>query len=329
VDRRVRLFVTGGSGFIGTNLVDACLERGVDVLNLDPRPPRSAAHRPTWVSGDVGDDVTLRERLREFGPSHLVHLAAVTDQGGASMADYAINVEGVRSVLSAAHAIPGLQRAVFVSTRLVTPLGVVPQCELDYCPPNFYGRTKAIGEQLVRAHRGDLEWVLVRPTSIWGPWAEQPYRNFFLSLAHGTYVHPRGGPIPKHYGFVGNVAHQLLRLLEAPAARMNRRTFYLADPEPVEVGAFAALIRERMGLPPPPSVPVWLLRAAARAGDIAQRTGAVRAAPLTTDRLRNLRTPMLFPMAELAEIVGAPRYTLVEGVDATIAHLRGQGDIPG
>jgi nucleoside-diphosphate-sugar epimerase len=323
----MRVLVTGGSGFIGTNLVSTCRLRGIDVLNLDVRPPRSAEQRDVWRESDVSDPALLRDLMGDFGATHLVHLAAVTDQSGASMAEYGVNVEGVRSVLAAADTRPGLQRAVFTSTRLVTPLGVVPESPLDYCPPNFYGRTKAIGEQLVRSHRGPLEWVLVRPTSIWGPWGEAPYRDFFLSLANGTYVHPRGDRILKHYGYVGNVVHQLLRLLVAPAERVHGRTFYLADPEPIEVGAFAALIRARMGLPPPRSVPVWALRGLGVAGDLARWTGVMTAPPLTTDRLRNLRTPMLYPMDELAEIVGDPAFTLTEGIDATLVHLRETGAI--
>jgi nucleoside-diphosphate-sugar epimerase len=321
----MRLLVTGGSGFIGTNLVRTCRSRGIDVCNVDVRAPRWAAQRDAWWEGDVTDSVLLGHRLRDFGATHLVHLAAVTDQSGDSMADYAVNVEGVRSVLSAVESAPGLQRAVFVSTRLVTPLGVVPESPFDYCPPNFYGRTKAIGEQLVRAHRGPIEWVLVRPTSIWGPWGEEPYRAFFLSLANGTYVHPGGERILKHYGYVGNTVHQLLRILVAPADRVHGRTLYLADPEPIEVGAFAALIRARMGLPPPRTVPVWALRALGAAGDLAQRARVLTAPPLTTERLRHLRTPMLYPMDELVEIVGDPAYTLVEGIDATLAHLRDTG----
>jgi GlcNAc-P-P-Und epimerase len=323
----MRLLVTGGSGFIGTNLVARCLEDGVPVCTLDPSPPKTAEHRPVWSAGDVTDRPTVEALLRDFRPTHLVHLAAETSQAGRSMTDYAVNVHGVETVLAALTAYGALTRAVLASTRLVTELGVVPVSDFDYCPPNFYGRSKVIGEQLVRAHRGPLEWVLVRPTSIWGPWGAEPYRPFFLSLARGTYVHPRGGPVLKHYGYVGNTVHQLLRLLEAPAADVHGRTFYLADPEPVEVGAFAELIRARMGLPPPRTVPLAVLRAVALGGDAARRTGVLGSPPLTSDRLRNLRTSMLYPMEELAAVVGKPAYTLEEGVDATIAHLEEQGDI--
>jgi nucleoside-diphosphate-sugar epimerase len=54
--------------------------------------------------------------MREFKPTHLVHLAAVTDQNGRSMADYASNTDGLRRVLEAATQYGGLQRSVFAST---------------------------------------------------------------------------------------------------------------------------------------------------------------------------------------------------------------------
>ncbi|MDX6327327.1 MAG: GlcNAc-P-P-Und epimerase [Nocardioidaceae bacterium] len=320
-----RVLVTGSSGFIGTNVLDHCLAQDdVAVLGVDLRPPRREPHREHWVQADVTRPHALLGLMKDFAPTALVHLAGEVDQGGRSMGDYAVNVDGVVAALDAAERYGGLHRAVWASSRLVCDLGVQPVCDYDYAPPNFYARSKVIAEQVVRS-RGGVPSVIVRPTSIWGPWGEEPYKAFFVALARGTYVHPRGDRTLKHYGYVGNTAHQLLRLLEAPGDQVVGRTLYLADPAPIEVGAFAAMIRRRMGLPPPRTVPPVLLRGVALAGDLLSRTG--RRAPLTSDRLAHLRTPMLFDLEPLARVTGAPRYTVEEGIDATIRHLREQGDI--
>lgn len=68
----------------------------------------------------------------------------------------------------------------------------------------------------------DLPWVLVRPTSIWGPWFDVPYRNFFLSVARRRYVHPAGKRIHKSFGFVGNITWHLHRLMIAPRPQVAR-----------------------------------------------------------------------------------------------------------
>lgn len=324
-----RILITGGSGFIGTNLVQYYLrDNSVEVRNYDRSTPRDSSHARCWTQGDLLDPVNLRAVMTDFRPTHLVHLAAVTDQAGSSMYDYRINTEGVQVVLSCAASYGGLQRSVLASSRLVCELGEPPSCDFDYYPPNFYGRSKVIGEQLVRAQpAGWGEWVLVRPTAIWGPWGETPYREFFVSLARGTYLHPGNDRVLKHYGYVGNTVYQVDRLLGAPAEHVHGRTFYLADPEPTEVQAFAATIRAAMGLRPPRSAPLALLRVLARAADALTATG-IRELPLSADRLRNLRTPMLFDVAEMSDIVGPLPWSLPDGVRQTIAHLRSQGDIP-
>jgi GlcNAc-P-P-Und epimerase len=323
-----RVLVTGGSGFIGTNLVERLRRDGsTEVRNYDLRAPRCAAHAGLWTVGDIDTTETLAAVMEDFEPTHLVHLAARTDLRGDAMDDYRTNTHGVRVVLEASTSYGRLRRSIFASSRLVCDLGVTPTSEYDYAPPNCYGRSKVVGEQLVRAHHHAGEWIIVRPTSIWGPWGAEPYRDFFLSLARGRYVHPSREAVRKHYGYVGNVAHQIDRLLDAPSDRVQGRTLYLADPEPVDVLAFATAIRRSMGLPPPRSVPVPVLRLAAAVGDLLRASG-VADPPLTSDRLGNLRTTMLFDLEEVDEIVGPLPYDLQEGIDRTVAHLWRQDELP-
>lgn len=321
-----RILVTGGSGFIGTNLVEHLRQaQSTDVISYDVRPPRYAPHAPNWRRGDLRA-TELEPVIREFQPTHLVHLAARTDLNGLSMRDYASNTDGVRAVLDAVLAAGSLERAIFASSRIVCDLGVEPSSEYDYCPPNLYGRSKVIGEQLVRAHGHAGSWVIVRPTSIWGPWGGTPYREFFLSVARGRYVHPGRERIRKHYGYVGNIVFQLDRLLMAPEEQVHSRTFYLADFEPTEVLAFATAIRRELGLSPPRSAPVPLLRLLAKSMD-AMKAAGVADPPLTSSRFNNLRATMLFDLDGVAAVVGALPFTLEQGVSATVAHLRSQGDI--
>jgi GlcNAc-P-P-Und epimerase len=323
-----RILVTGGSGFIGTNLVDRLRRaESTTVANYDIQRPRYEAHAQYWVEGDLLASDRLLATMEEFRPTHLVHLAARTDIDGRSMDGYRSNTDGVQVVLNCVAAYGGLQRAIYASSRLVCELGEAPTSEYDYYPPNCYGRSKVVGEQLVRAHHDHSEWVIVRPTSIWGPWGGAPYRDFFVTLARGTYVHPAHERIHKHYGYVGNVAYQIDRLLTAPAERVHGRTFYLADPQAIEVGSMAAEIRRALGLPPPRSVPISLLRMVARTGD-ALKTAGIIEPPLTSSRLRNLRTEMLYDLAEIDEIVGPLPFSLSEAIDNTIAYLRDHGDIP-
>lgn len=324
-----RILVTGGSGFIGTNLVEFYRGRAdVHVANLDCVPPRNPDHHDLHVSGDVSDEDQVRALLREFRPTELVHLAARTDLAGIAMSDYTVNVDGLAAVLSAAGRTDTVRRAVFASTRLVCAEGVIPVCELDYFPPNPYGRSKAIGEQLVRAARLPYTWTIVRPTSVWGPWGDAPYRNFFRSLARGTYLHPGRETVRRHYGYVGNTVHQIDRLLTLDHSLVHGRTLYLADPTPTDVRAWADLIRAELGRPPVRSAPVVVLRAAGRGADVVNAV-LPRQLPISSSRLRHLREDMLFDLAEVDRLVGPLPFSLDDGVRRTLAHLRDQGDLPG
>jgi GlcNAc-P-P-Und epimerase len=322
-----RILVTGGSGFIGTNLVERYRhDPSTEVLNYDVREPRCAAHADLWQRGDLDGADELFSVMQDFRPTHLIHLAARTDLDGRSMQAYRSNHDGVRVVLGCVGRYGALERSIFASSRLVCDLGEAPTSEYDYFPPNHYGRSKVIGEQLVRAHGPEGGWVIVRPTSIWGPWGRAPYRDFFLSLARGTYVHPAHEAISKHYGYVGNTVFQLDRLLTAPAERVHGRTFYLADP-PIDVWAFAVAIRRTLGRSAPRSVPVPLMQILATSGDALKAAGLTEP-PITSSRLRNLRTTMLFDMNEIDVIVGPLPFTMQDGIDRTVAHLWEQSDLP-
>jgi nucleoside-diphosphate-sugar epimerase len=167
---------------------------------------------------------------------------------------------------------------------------------------------------------------LVRPTSIWGPWFDVPYKTFFLSIARNRYVNVRGQVVDKSFGYVGNTVHEIERLMSAPADRVSGRTFYLADYPPINVGEMAEEIRQRLGAPPLRTVPRAILDPAAKAGDVLKRLGW-RNPPLTTFRLDNLVTEMVFDLAPLQEIVGDLPYSMEEGVRLTTDWLRARGEV--
>lgn len=320
-----RVLVTGGSGFIGTNLVAALLAAGHQVRNVDLRAPMLAQQAPVWTRADILDRDALVAAFRDFRPDLVCHLAARTDMFGARVADYPANTDGVANLIAAARAVSGLQRVVFASSRLVCRIGYQPRDEHDYLPTTAYGESKVIGEQLVRA-AGDTgwDWAIVRPTSIWGPWFGVPYRNFFDVVRRGRYLHPRGHVIRKSFGFVGNTVHQLQQLLGAPAPAIHRRMFYLADYQPIEVRQWGELIRQAFDAPPIRELPLSAMRMAARAGDGLSALGW-KGVPLTSFRLDNLLTEMLHDTGPLREVCGVLPYDIAEAVPVTTSWMQADG----
>ena len=97
-----RVLVTGGSGFIGTNLVDAYRAAAIPVLNLDATAPRNPADINLWREVDIQKPDELRAVLAAFRPSHVFHLAGRTDLRGSRLGDYDANIGGVEVMLTAA-----------------------------------------------------------------------------------------------------------------------------------------------------------------------------------------------------------------------------------
>ena len=314
--------VTGGSGFIGTNLVTAYRRAGVAVTNADIAPPRNPDDRDVWVRVDVMQLEDLHRLFSEVQPTHIFHLAARTDLDGRRVSDYGANVAGVRHLLHAIQNSESVVRTVVASSRLVCRIGYEPSGPDDYCPTTAYGASKIETERLVRGALG-LPAAIVRPTSIWGPWFDRPYRDFFMSIARGHYVHPAGCRIAKSFGYVGNSIWQLHRVMNAPAADVLDRTFYMADDPPLEVGAFADCIAIEMDRRPTRAVPLSVFRTFARVGDAIERTG--RRAPLTSFRLENLLTPMVHNVAPVMRLSAPLPYNQHTGVTETVAWMRRQG----
>lgn len=317
-----RVLITGGSGFLGTNLVGYYRAQGAAVLNLDIAAPRNVEHDDVWRCVDILDRERLLDAVRKFRPTHVLHMAARTDLGGRSVTDYAANVQGVANVIDAVSAADSVRRVGFSSSMLVCALGYRPNGPDDYCPTTPYGMSKVEGERLVRrAVARDYGWVILRPTSIWGPWFGAPYRGFFEAVARRLYVHPRGRKTLRSYGFVGNAVHQIDGMLRAPEEQVDGKVFYVCDYEPLEIEEWGHEIAAVFGVRPPRRVPLALLEAAAWAGDIAKKCGASRV-PLTRFRLRNLLTSAVFDQGAVRAVVGDCPYTRIEGVRETVRWMR-------
>ena len=121
--------------------------------------------------------------MHEFQPEYIIHLAARTDLNGKSVSDYSANIEGVENMVKISNSLASLKRVIYASSRLVCKIGYQPKSYNDFCPTTFYGESKMIGEMIVRNYtKSFYSWSIVRPTSIWGPWFDVPYRNFSMQL---------------------------------------------------------------------------------------------------------------------------------------------------
>lgn len=317
-----RTLVTGGSGFIGTNVVEALLASGTPVLGIDHVPPRNPAHAHVFRRVDICDAGALAAAFDDFRPDLVIHLAARTDLLGTGLEDYAANTVGTSALLTVLAARPQIQRTLFASSMLVCRLGYLPQSPTDYAPNTAYGASKVESERLVRAADPSRKRiVLFRPTSIWGPWFGEPYRIFFDAVIAGLYVHPQGAATRRSYGYVDNAVAQMFALADADAALLDDSLYHLADYAPVDIGAWADLIAAAAGRRRPLRVPMPVMQAAALAGDALKALGWQRP-PMTRFRLSNMTMDAVQDTSAMAALCPALPVSIEDGVARTVAWMR-------
>ena len=311
----MKIIVTGGSGFIGTNVVDYYRKKGWAVLNLDIRAPKQAEANGCWQACDILDYDALDAAFQAFAPDYIIHLAARTDLDGPAVSDYRANTDGVDHVLRAAERLGGLRKLLITSSMLVCHTGYIPRNQYDYAPTTRYGESKVITEQLVWNRPPACDWALLRPTSIWGPWFGVPYRNFFDMVRHRRYVHLGHRSCTKTYGYVENVVYQIDQILTTPTVATDNKVFYLGDEPPVFIEEWANQIAARLGHKIP-RVPFWMMRLAALCGDGLGKAG-IRF-PMTSFRLRNMTTDNIVPLDNTLRIAPHPPVDRLTAIGRTL-----------
>lgn len=237
----MRAFVTGGSGYVGRNLIRQLQARG-DTVRALVRSPGSAriveALGAESVMGDLDDRAAMQAGMS--GCDTVFHAAAEVSEWGPRERYHAVNVEGTRRVLEAARG-AGVPAFVHVGTEAALCDGS-PLLNLDESRPlpehplPRYPETKNQAERLVRAANAEgFRTVVVRPRFIWGNDDTSVLTALVAAVKAGRFLWMDGGRYPTSTTHVDNVCEGLL--LAADKGR-GGEAYFVTDGPPVELRGF-------------------------------------------------------------------------------------------
>ena len=321
---KLRFLVTGGSGFIGTNLIDALSQTEIALCNIDKQKPLKSSHLPHWQACNILDLNHFRETFHSFSPTHVVHLAARTDTYGTSLDQYRDNTDGTANLLNIVRESLSCERVIITSTQFVHRPGALPSSDEEYDPHTVYGSSKVICEQLTRQAKLPGVWTIIRPTNIWGPWHPRYPHEFWRVLKKGAYFHPGKQPVIRSYGYVGNVVAQIQKILSSDHHLVDKKVFYVGD-KPINLlewvnGFSLALTGKKVRIAPRAAV-----YSLALLGDSLQPFG-IRF-PLTTTRFVSMTQDYPTPMEPTLKAFGEGPYSLGKGIEETVEWLNCQNKL--
>lgn len=268
-----RVFLTGGSGLLGSHIAEHLLGAGHEVVALQrPTSNTGLLHDIgcTVAEGDVRDDPDELSR-HMCGCRWLVHCAALVYRGNDWPGVRAVNVEGTRNVLEAG-ARARLQHAVHVSSVAAygeVAAGVSEDGPLDghLRPRDLYGRSKRMAEAVAREvhESGRMEVTIVRPSAVYGERDRlfAPKLARLLRLPLVPVMGSGDNTVPVVYA--GNVAAGVLAALDGRGAG---GAFDLAQDRPLTQMDLLTGMAAGMGCRPRfLHVPAGMIRGAAQLGD--------------------------------------------------------------
>ncbi|MEO0472998.1 MAG: NAD(P)-dependent oxidoreductase, partial [Bacteroidota bacterium] len=274
---------------------------------------------PSLIFGDIMDANRLAKEMKHFQPDWVVHLAARTDTDiydlEADINEYIVNTLGTQNVLDAINACSSIKRAIITSTQFVCEAGYLPKHNVDYQPFTLYGKSKILTEQFTREANLSCKWAIIRPSTIWGPWALRYRDTMFRVMRKGLYFHPARKKVFRSYGYVKNVCFQIHRLLEIEAAAMHRDVFYVGD-APVNLLKWVKGIAQHLTGKNVRLLPTWMVKMIALTGDALKAFDI--GFPLTTTRFNSMTQDYITPIEKTILTLGDAPYDMESGIKEMI-----------
>lgn len=323
---KMKILITGASGFIGSFIVEEALKRGFETwaaIRKSSSKTFLQDERIHFIELDFSSQSQLEAQLKDHQFDYVVHAAGAT-KCLHTEDFFRINTEGTKYFVQALIATQkGLRRFVYISSLSI--MGAIREQqpyeeirESDEAKPNTaYGKSKLEAEEFLASLPSSFPYIILRPTGVYGP----RERDYFLQIQS----------IKSHMDFAVGFQRQditfvyVTDVVQAIFLALEKgetgRKYFLSDGEVYQSATFSDLVHEELGRPwwIRVTAPIWLLRIITSVGDWwGRKTGKMSA--LNNDkfnilRQRNWRCDIQPACQELGY---EPKVKLAEGVQRSI-----------
>lgn len=235
-----RVLVTGGSGFLGSHLVDALVERGHEVTVLDRAPSRWLPAGARMETGDLGDPAALGRVVA--GQDAVYHLAGFADLNAARdrpLDTVHANILGTVHLLEAMRA-AGVSRFLFASTVYVySREGGFYRCSKQACETYIDEYAQSYG----------LRYTVLRYGSLYGPRSDRTngvYRLLAQAMGEGRIAYTGTPDDIREYIHVEDAARLSV---DAMAPAFEGKHVLLTGPSALRAADLFTMFQEILGRP--------------------------------------------------------------------------------
>jgi len=324
----MRIYLTGGSGLLGSHFAETAIAQGAKVVAL-VRPASNAAYLDslgvTLSTGNLLDGASLAAGMQ--GCDAVVHAASPVGGWGTPALYDRNTIDGTRNVIAAMQA-TGVRTLVYISTMSVhglDPIQGKPVSEADgfgsrFLPYDHYGRAKVEAEKSVaQAHTaGKIQATTLRPGWMYGPRDQNSYGKLADMMRWGLGIKVGKGENQIALVYAGNVARAIWAALVKPSP--DYRVYLCAnDGKVTQSDYFASIARATGAAHGPISLPKGLLLPLGAAQELLSIAFGYRI-PVLLSRyvVHLLGSDWRFDQSHIeSDLAGFPRVNYEQGFAAT------------
>lgn len=314
----MKTLVTGGTGFIGSHLVEELLKEGYDVYCIVRNPNKIRfleGLNVKIIHGDCTNKESLKKIKWEF--DYVFNLAGIT-KASHPEEFFQSNYIGTKNLVEVVSELnPQVKRFVHVSSlAAVGPCKENPVTEdSEPHPVSEYGKSKLLGERAVEFYKNKIPITIIRPPAVYGP-RDSDFLTFFKMIKLGLVIYLTEGTYSMVY--VDDLVRGII--IASRSENSVGETFFIADSTPYKTSEIIQAISEAVGKKPlkikiPQEIAMFFIR-------VFQKFD--KKSIINSDKLKELAQPCWVCSTEKAEhLLGFKTKTkLKEGIEWTATWYR-------